>query len=369
MKETRNSLFQKEENKKIIVALSGGADSFVAAGLLKKEGYEVIGLHLRLVGDGNEDRSEHKAIERVFKIAKILDIDLEVIDLRKEFKEQIISYFVNSYIKGLTPNPCILCNKIIKFKKLLSMARSLNAAGIATGHYVRVVYDEKEARFCLLKGIDSEKDQSYFLFMLDQEMLGMALFPLGDKKKEEARKIASQWDSAFSATKESHEVCFISKKDYRDFIFSQLGKQLPGEIVNMKGEMRGRHSGIFRYTVGQRRGLNLKDRPDGPYYVVRLDPSSNRVVVGKREDLMARGLRADSINWVSSRPSDAPFRATIKFRYRGEEVPGHVVPVNADTADFIFDKPAGPIAPGQAAVAYIDDKLILGGWIKEAIKD
>ena len=331
----------------IAVALSGGADSAFAAYLLRQK-HEVLGLFALLAPQDPEQE-----IERVKRLSEKLSIPLKVVDLREAFREKIISYFKEAYRQAKTPNPCILCNREIKFGLLLEEALALGAEKLATGHYVRLFFDEKNGCYLLKKGVDPGKDQSYFLALLRQEQLARALFPLGEWRKEEVIKEAVRLGFFELTAPESQEVCFI-RGDYRHLFADEDFP--PGDLVTVSGKVVGRHQGLFAYTIGQRRGLGV--RLGRPYYVVALDPEKNQVIIGPKKYLSRRALLLQ--NWHLLCPQRGlPERALVRIRYRHREAPARLERQNSSLR-VVFDRPQQAITPGQFAVFY-EDQLVLGG--------
>ena len=330
----------------IAVAISGGVDSAYAAWHLSRK-HRVLLIHACFLP---EDTSE-----RPRRLAEALGLPLRVLDLRKAFEERVIRYFREAYLRGLTPNPCVICNREIKFGLLLEAARDLGAEKLATGHYARVRYDPETGRYLLYKGRDARKDQSYFLHQLSQEALSRVLFPLGDFLKEEVIREAVHQGFFNLTAPESQEVCFI-RGDYRELF---RGVETPeGEIVTVDGRVVGRHRGLFAYTVGQRRGLGL--RLGKPYYVVALDPRRNRVIVGEKRHLLRRTLRVGRVNFIYPLDPERPFEAAVRIRYRHQEAPARVEPLGEGIFRVVFERPQRAITPGQFAVFYRGD-LVLGG--------
>ncbi len=350
--------------------MSGGADSLAAALLLKDEGHEVLGIHMVVTGPpvtgGGTSSStfvEHEPqIRYINKIAKQLRIPVKIVDLRTFFHSEIIVPFVQSYLSGLTPNPCVDCNARIKFGVLLKRAIESGAGAFATGHYVELRYDDTIGRWQILRGADRKKDQSYFLYQLSQEQLELALFPLGSKTKDEVRDWLRKRGVLNLPTKESHEICFIPNNDYKEFIRRNLGlKETSGEIVDRKGQVLGQHKGIFEYTIGQRRGIGIPSSE--PYYVIGIYPHENRVEIGNRDDLLSRCFLVGEVNWVSIAAPVYPVRADVQVRYRHRASPASVAVVESDKVRVDFEKPQRAITPGQSAVFYDGDLLLGGGKI------
>jgi len=343
--------------------MSGGVDSSVAAALLHEQGYEVIGLWMQVLGEGPPEADS--SFCDALSTARTLGIPLFPLDLRAPFQAEVIDPFLREYLSGRTPNPCALCNPRIKFGPLMERAVELGAESFATGHYARTRWDAEKKRFVLLKGIDAEKDQSYFLWGLAQGQLARCLFPNGGLTKEEVREIGRAKGLPLAERGESQEICFIPHGDYRDFLQRRLqGKVAPGgEIVDKEGRPLGRHQGIFGFTIGQRRGIGIPSRR--PYYVLRIDPPANRVVVGHKEDLLAQGLLARGMHWVSIPPPRKEFRGVGKVRYRHAGEGCEVTPGGEAEVVVRFNEPQEAITPGQALVLYQDDRLLGGGWIGE----
>lgn len=352
----------------IAAALSGGIDSFVAAHLLCRQGYSVIGLHF-ITGfetygfKGLKNTSPmDQAQERLRPISKKLEIPIKVFDFTDEFKQNVIDYFINTYQSGQTPNPCLICNPVIKFSYLVKQAYKLGAKGLATGHYARRRQNGL-GFWRLYKGIDSKKDQSYFLSRLTQDQLSFARFPLGEMTKRDTVTLARKTGLHPIAKKESQDICFIKNKNYGDFLAKQPGFRFaPGPIVDVSGNVIGTHFGLHLFTIGQRRGINCP--ASEPYYVVRLIPERNCLVVGFKKNLVSRGCKVTEINWINAVPSTS-FKAGVRVRYRHKEVPADVMPANDSTAVVHFDIPQKAVTPGQGIVFYQDDLVIGGGWIKD----
>jgi tRNA-specific 2-thiouridylase len=338
----------------VAVAVSGGVDSLMAAYLLKERGHPVVGLHF-LTGY----ESEHRNIE---SIADQLDIPLHIVDLTDAFENNVVRYFLQTYLSGKTPNPCLLCNPTIKFGLLLEQARKKGIERLATGHYARTAIDSQHRNIIhLLKGIDKRKDQSYFLAFLTQQQLSCALFPLGGFDKVTVKKLAFEKGLIPVTRKESQDVCFINESTYAQFLAQHLGsKSNPGDIVSQTGRVLGRHEGLHLFTVGQRRGIDCP--APKPYYVLRLDTEHNRLVVGQKQDTLSEKCRVERVNWIQPLPSE-PIRVRTRVRYRHEEVASTLIARQHNQAEVRFDTPQSSIAPGQGAVFYIGEEVIGGGLI------
>jgi tRNA-specific 2-thiouridylase len=353
------------KGKLVVVAMSGGVDSSAGAAILKREGYEVIGVTMRLwtEGNGNSPAPHRRCcsleeVEDARRVCQVLDIPFYVLNFEPQFRTYVVDYFCQEYLRGRTPNPCLACNRWIKFDFLLNRALTLGANYLATGHYARIERHNESYR--LLKGIDSAKDQSYVLYNLGQKELKHLLFPLGMYTKSEARRIAQEaglpvWDKT-----ESQEICFVTSGDYQHFL-SERSLTQPGDIVDTEGKVLGRHSGIGFYTVGQRRGLGLASRE--PRYVLSIDPEKNSVVVGTNEQLLRSELIASEVSYVSGEPPQEPMDVTAKIRYKSPEERAMLYPQGRQ-ARLVFEEAQRAITPGQAVVFYRDD-VVLGGGIIE----
>lgn len=362
-------------NKKVMVAMSGGVDSSVAALLLKKQGYEVVGVTLRLWVDpqaeqsaGEESRSccAVDAVADARCVADSIGIPHYVFNMKDEFYQNVVCNFTEEYLKGRTPNPCVECNRTVKFSAMLQKAKGLGFDFLATGHYVRSEYDPGMQRFRLYKGFDQKKDQSYMLYTLGQEELSSVLFPLGEKAKSQIRELAQSNDLKVASKSDSQEICFIPDNDYRSFMErSCSGATRPGNIVSMDGEILGRHSGIAYYTIGQRKGLGITS-PE-PLYVVSIDAKKNRIVVGGDEKTQCSGLLADNFNFISGNAPGKKLTVDVKVRYKASPVSATLYPPENDTVRVVFEHKQKAVAPGQSAVFYRGDEVIGGGLINVAI--
>lgn len=347
--------------EKVAVAMSGGIDSSLAAALLKEKGHHVMGVTM-LVHRENEFDASSSFINHARRVADALDIPHYVIDLKDIFHEKVIAPFGEEYRMGRTPNPCVRCNRYIKFDALSKQATSLGARYFATGHHARVVQDDNSGRILLRKGVDREKDQSYFLCALTQEQLHRAIFPIGHLTKKEVRAIAGEKKIPIIRRPESQDICFIPDNNYAEFLkdFIPQASQ-PGPILDERGNILGNHRGIMNYTIGQRRGLGIA--ASEPRYVIAIEPKNNAIIVGRRENALGDELVAADINWVSiDRPTE-PITAKAKIRYRHPEADVIITPVDKDSVYVKFKEPQLAITPGQAIVFYDGDKVLGGATI------
>jgi tRNA-specific 2-thiouridylase len=350
---------------RVIVGMSGGVDSSAAAALLLEQGYEVVGITLKLWPQDCVSRAEDKccgpqAVTDARAVCDKLGIPYYLIDEAAEFQTKVIQYFAEEYKAGRTPNPCVMCNQNLKFGRLLERADQLGAEYIATGHFARV--ERRENRFVLRRGSDSRKDQSYFLFSLKQAQLARSLFPLGEKTKTDTRDVARHCQLKTAEKKESMEICFVPDNDYGNFLQQAgLATKHQGDIVDPKGTVLGQHEGIEFYTIGQRKGLGISSAK--PLYVLELDAENNRVIVGSESALDRDEFTVERCNWI---PFDDPpehVPASVKIRYNHPGTPGVVVPLGNGRARVKLDSAQRAITPGQAAVFYQDDLVLGGGWI------
>lgn len=351
---------------RVVVAMSGGVDSSVTAALLKEAGYQVIGVMMRLWSEAGSTVHLRTccsldAAEDARRVCQVLDIPFYYLNFEQRFKTCVVDYFCSEYSRGRTPNPCLVCNQKIKFHFLLQEALALGADHLATGHYARIELRDGKCR--LLRGIDQDKDQSYFLYTLGQGELQHLLFPLGGYLKSQTREMAARWGLPTAFRAESQEICFIPD-DYRGFLAQWLSPK-PGPIVDTGGRVLGRHQGIAFYTVGQRRGLGLTSRE--PLYVKDIQPDTNTLVVGSNDQLFGRGLIARQLSYVSGEIPGEPLIITAKVRYKSPEA-GAVLLPRGKEAEVRFEEPQRAITPGQAVVFY-QGEVVLGGGIIEAATD
>ncbi|MBL8164609.1 MAG: tRNA 2-thiouridine(34) synthase MnmA [Anaerolineae bacterium] len=350
--------------------MSGGVDSSVAAALLREEGYDVVGMMMRLwseetVAGGAHNRCctpDQMADAR--RIAAKLGIPFYVLDTKDVFRSTIVEFFIDQHREGVTPNPCMECNRHIRFTYLLNNALAMDADYLATGHYARISQDSM-GEFILRRGLDEHKDQSYVLSVLGQDQLRHALFPVGEYSKPVVRELAAKYGLPTASKKDSQDLCFIGDNNYRRFLGEHAPDVMqPGAIVRRSGEVVGQHTGIVNYTIGQRKGLGVNSHE--PLYVIGIHPQQNVVIVGTAEELGSDTLTAKRVNWVSGRMPDAPFRAQVKIRYKATAQPALVEPLPDARMRVTFDAALRDITPGQGAVVYDGDRVLGGGVIERS---
>ncbi len=346
--------------ERVVVGLSGGVDSSVAALLLKRQGYEVIGLFMRNWEDDEECPAKQDFLD-VLAVAEVIGIEVEAVNFAREYKERVFNYFLSEYQAGRTPNPDVLCNSEIKFKAFLDHAIGLGADKIATGHYARLT--ETKGEFALCKAQDLSKDQTYFLYRLNQAQLSKTLFPLGDLQKTEVREIARQAALPTHAKKDSTGICFIGERDFREFLSRYLPKQ-PGDMETPDGRLVGKHEGLMYYTLGQRQGLGIGGQGE-PWYVASKDMERNVLIVVQGHDhplLLQNSLHAQDLNWIAGRAPDASPTYGAKTRYRQQDAACHITQLATERLDLRFDLAQWAVTPGQSVVLY-DSDVCLGGGI------
>ena len=354
--------------KRALVAMSGGVDSSVAAYLTVKQGYDTRGVTMKLYDNdtimcNSRTCCSLEDVEDARSVAFRLGIPYHVFNFKDEFEDQVIKPFIHAYETGSTPNPCIDCNRYMKFRALWIRAQMLLEDYIVTGHYGRIQYDSGSGRYLLKKAVDLSKDQSYVLYSLTQDELSRTLFPLGEFTKDVTRQIAEEQGFINARKRDSQDICFVPDGDYAGFICGHTGKTYPqGDFVDMEGNVLGRHKGIIHYTVGQRKGLGLSLKE--PMYVVRLDTEKNQVVLGRNRDLMTRTFTVKDFNWIACTAPGSSMKADVRIRYRHHESPAVITPLSENRVSITFDQPQRAITSGQSAVAYDGDVVIGGGVIE-----
>ena len=357
--------------KKVVCAMSGGVDSSLRAALLVEQGYDVIGVTMRLSDDSRDfvdnDRGccSLSAVDDARRVCEIIGIPHYAMNFREMFKEKVIDYFLADYAKGWTPNPCIACNRYVKFEGLLQKALSLGAEYVATGHYARIAQDAT-GRFLLQKGVDEKKDQSYALYHLNQQSLAHFLLPLGGMTKVHTRELAEKYRLPVAHKPDSQEICFVPHDDYKAYLREKNPACLhPGDIVDRQGHVLGHHEGVPLYTIGQRKGLGIA-APE-PRYVVALDMTHNRVIVGGKDDVYAKGLIAGDLNWIAIDELAEPLEVMAKIRYGRREGKAIVRPAENGRVQVDFAEPQRAITPGQSVVFYRGDNVVGGGIIEQPL--
>lgn len=364
------------KNKRVVLGMSGGVDSSVAAILLKEQGYEVIGVFMKNweEKDDNGNCMAEEDYKDVIAVAEQLDIPYYSVNFVKEYWDKVFTYFLDEYKKGRTPNPDVMCNKEIKFKAFLDYAIKLGADYVATGHYARIVHEEKDGKIksVMLRGIDDNKDQTYFLCQLSQKQLEKVLFPIGEYTKPQIRGIAEKYNLATAKKKDSTGICFIGERDFNEF----LSKYLPakgGNIVNTEGKILGKHNGLMYYTIGQRKGIGIGNSKEGtgePWFVVDKNLETNELIVtqGDKSVLYSKGLIATDFNFINMEDMEFPLECTVKFRYRQSDSKAVIKKLPDEKYEVLFDEPQKAVTPGQIVVAYKDEVCLGGGVIDEIIK-
>jgi tRNA-specific 2-thiouridylase len=357
--------------KRVVVAMSGGVDSSVAAALLKEKGYDVVGVTMNLyslpreycMSESLRSCCGWKATEDAHRVAVSLGISHYLVDFKKSFEKRVIADFCEEYSKGRTPNPCVRCNRYIKFDVLLRKLKVFDADYIATGHHARVEYDSQKRRYLLKKGKDRHKDQSYFLYLLNQQQLSRTLLPIGGFTKAEVRKIAHDLGLPVARRPESQEICFVPDNDYARFLQSRIPESFhPGPIVDLNNKVLARHRGISFYTIGQRRGMGIS--APHPLYVLSIQSERNTIVVGPEAELYQKSLLASKVNWISVAGVKEPLEVKARIRYKHIEAKARVTSLDSDQAVVEFARPQRAVTPGQSVVFYEGDAVVGGGIIK-----
>jgi tRNA-uridine 2-sulfurtransferase len=369
------------ERKRILVAMSGGVDSSVAAALLKEQGHEVIGVTMQLWDYSKNEQScdpnakfdsccSHDDVADARQVAVKLGIPFYVLDYQDDFKENVVDYFTREYLRGRTPNPCVACNTFLKFDHLLERAKRLGCDAVATGHYARIVFDSEENVYRLKKGRDEKKDQSYFLYSMTQDRLSRILFPLGDMTKTEVRAHAERFGLVNAKKKESMEICFIPNNDYARFIEKNTSPSqiISGKIQSEDGTVLGHHDGIHKFTIGQRKGIGVAS--EKPLYVTRIDPDNGTVYVGDESHLNRTGFGFEKVHFIRACRQDEDFE--VKIRYRSPAAVGRLITQSGadgvEKAGVSFASPQRSITPGQIAVLYRGDEVLGGGFIEQVFQ-
>jgi len=369
---------------KIAVAMSGGVDSSVVTKILKGEGHDLVGLFLKLWSDPTcsverDNRCcDYQALEDARMVAAKLKIPFYVIDAKKEFKSEVVDYFLEEYQNLRTPNPCIVCNETIKFDLLLKKAQAIGCEKLATGHFSRISCQLSANSYQLLKGIDQKKDQSYMLYRLNQHQLSKVLFPLGEMTKKEVRKLAVKWDLPVKEKPESQEICFFADKDFRAFLRRHLDANYfkPGDIVDTSGNIIGKHDGLLNYTIGQRKLINqlsaisfqLLNKNKTPLYVTGFNLAKNQVIVGRDKDVYKEGMVVSNLNWIFPEANSLKLKAkslSVKIRYHHPDVLCKIEEISSKKIKVTFKKPQRAVTPGQSVVFYSGDEVIGGGIIED----
>lgn len=356
--------------KSVMIGMSGGVDSSVAAAILLQQGYEVIGVTMQIWPDMAEERQKTEggccslsAVDDARHVANKLEIPYYVLNFKDVFEKKVINYFKDEYLKGRTPNPCIACNRHVKFDAMLRKATSMGIDYVATGHYARIGFDEKLNRYVLRKSVTERKDQTYALYNLSQHQLARILMPVGEYTKERVREIARDIDMIVATKPDSQEICFVEDNDYGRYISENTDFEIiAGDFVDNKGNVLGRHKGIVHYTVGQRKGLGVSFGK--PMYVVEIDVIRNRVVLGDDTEVFSNALIASDLNFITFDKLDAPCKVQAKIRYSAKAAAAEIIPYEDNKVKVVFDHPQRAITPGQSVVFY-DGDIVVGGGVIE----
>lgn len=351
--------------KKVMIGMSGGVDSSVAAALLKQQGYEVVGVTMQIWQDEKKDENGSccslSAVDDARRVANKLDIPYYVLNFKEIFDQKVIEYFTDEYLRGKTPNPCIACNRYIKFDEFLKKATSMGMDYIATGHYAKV--EKVDDRYLLKRSLSVAKDQTYPLYNLTQDQLAHTLFPLANYEKPEVRAIAAELGLGVASKPDSQDICFVAHHDYAGFIEEKTGiKMEPGNFVDKSGKVLGRHRGIYHYTIGQRKGLGIATGK--PVFVSYIDLKKNEIVLGEEADILSKSLIAADLNFIAVNKLTEPVKASVKIRYGFKEAAAEIFPLEDGSVKVVFDEPQRAVTAGQSVVFYKDDYVLGGGIIQ-----
>ncbi len=357
--------------KKVMIGMSGGVDSSVAAAILLEKGYEVVGATLQIWPDMSEERQKNEggccslsAVEDARRVAERLGIPYYVLNFKDIFEKKVVNYFKEEYLDGKTPNPCIACNRYVKFEEMLNKAVSMGMDYVATGHYAKIEFDEKLNRYLLKKSVTEKKDQTYALYNLTQEQLSRTLMPIGDFEKDRVRELAKEVGMTNASKPDSQEICFVEDNDYGRFIRENTSSKIkPGFFVDNAGNVLGRHKGIVNYTIGQRKGLGIAFGK--PMFVVKIDTESNSIVLGDETEVFSDKLVASDLNYISIDKLESELRVKAKIRYSAKEADATIYPIGHGRVEVKFDEPQRAITPGQSVVFYDEDVVVGGGVIEK----
>lgn len=358
--------------KSVMLGMSGGVDSSVAAAVLLERGYDVIGVTLQIWPDMAEEKKETEggccslsAVDDAGRVAAKLGIPYYVLNFKDIFEDKVINYFKEEYLKGRTPNPCVACNRYVKFEAMLDKAQGMGIDYVATGHYARIEFDERYNSYLLKKSVTDRKDQTYALYNISRERLSKILMPIGEYTKEQVREMALKLGLAVASKPDSQEICFVDDNDYGRFICENTQNEIrPGNFVDTKGNILGRHKGIVHYTVGQRKGLGISFGK--PMFVVSIDAKNNTVVLGDENEVFSKSLIANDLNFISIDSFNEPLRVKAKIRYSAKESEAEIIPLDNGKVRVVFDIPQRAITPGQSVVFYDDDIVVGGGTIEKS---